>query len=153
MPTPPPAGPSRPLPARCPGRYFCRYRHKTLNAWTNYPGFYIVCPSSSSTPVCMACPADLIFDEECQTCVHKNQHHGCMYSFLYIFHQERKGQDIPVSTRLCFDVGATLFGRQQRCYNVKTTSCTYWGYLFSFKYVTSSLFLDIYTAASSIAHC
>ena len=32
----------------------------------------------------------------------------------------------PVSTRRRFDVGTTLFGRQQRCYNVETTSCAYW---------------------------
>ena len=25
-----------------------------------------------------------------------------------------------------FDVVTTLFGRQQRCYNVETTSCAYW---------------------------
>ena len=32
----------------------------------------------------------------------------------------------PVRTRRRFDVDTTLFGRQQRCYNVETTSCAYW---------------------------
>ena len=32
----------------------------------------------------------------------------------------------PVTTRRCFDVVTTVCGRQQRCYNVKTTSCAYW---------------------------
>ena len=27
----------------------------------------------------------------------------------------------PVSTQHCFDVDTTLFGRQQRCYNVEAT--------------------------------
>ena len=34
---------------------------------------------------------------------------------------------VPVSTRCRFDVDTTLFGRQQRCYNVETTPCAYWG--------------------------
>ena len=33
----------------------------------------------------------------------------------------------PVSTRRRFDVVTTLFGRQQRCYNVETTSCAITG--------------------------
>ena len=83
MPTPPPPGPSRDLPAKCPGRFFCRKRHRTLNAWKGYPGFYVVCPSSGN-PTCMACPADTIFNEYCQTCVHKNQQpsKGCKWCFF-----------------------------------------------------------------------
>ena len=33
---------------------------------------------------------------------------------------------ISTRMRLGFDVVTTLFGRQQRCYNVKTTLCAYW---------------------------
>ena len=33
----------------------------------------------------------------------------------------------PVSTRRRFDIVTTLFGRQQRRYNVETTSSAYWG--------------------------
>ena len=33
---------------------------------------------------------------------------------------------MPVSTRRRFDVVTTLYGRQQRCYNVETTSCALW---------------------------
>ena len=33
---------------------------------------------------------------------------------------------LPVITRRRFDVDTTLFGRQQRCYNVETTSCACW---------------------------
>ena len=33
-----------------------------------------------------------------------------------------------ISTRRRLDVVTTLFGRQQRCYNVET-SCAYWGTL------------------------
>ena len=32
----------------------------------------------------------------------------------------------PVSKQSRFDVDATLFGHQQRCYNVKATSRAYW---------------------------
>ena len=32
----------------------------------------------------------------------------------------------PVSTRRRFDVVKTSFERQQRCYDVETTSCAYW---------------------------
>ena len=33
---------------------------------------------------------------------------------------------LPVSTRLRFNIATTLFGRQQRCINVETTSCACW---------------------------
>ena len=51
---------------------------------------------------------------------------------VIILLSERRRFDIsekanPVSTRRRFDVDTTLFGRQQRCYNVETTSCSYNG--------------------------
>ena len=30
------------------------------------------------------------------------------------------------STQRHWDVYTTVYGRQKRCYNVETTSCTYW---------------------------
>ena len=42
------------------------------------------------------------------------------------------GINNPESTRRRFDVDTTLFGRQQRCYNVETTSCDYWEFISSF---------------------
>ena len=43
---------------------------------------------------------------------------------------------LPVSTRCHFDVGTTLLGRQQRCYNVETTSCVYWATVDLFWFLT-----------------
>ena len=40
-------------------------------------------------------------------------------------YRHRHKKYFPVSTRRYFGVGTTLFVRQQRCYDVETTSCAY----------------------------
>ena len=47
------------------------------------------------------------------------------FQYVTVYDNNNTGgsQGFPVGTRHRFDVVTTSFGRQQRCYNVETTSC------------------------------
>ena len=47
---------------------------------------------------------------------------------------------LPSQHTTTFDVDTTLFGRQQRCYNVEPTSCAYWVPIYSDLFRTSSVY-------------
>ena len=54
---------------------------------------------------------------------------SCYLLYLYLVNKkllENCSCYNPVSTQRRFDVNTTLFGRQQRCYNVERTPCTCW---------------------------